>query len=297
MLIARQAHVGSETWESVARCRGMLIISQPCAPVRFVPGSASCMSTGGVCTSQLTSHLASSGLHAKSEFIDEVLHKCRIEPCCCRLAECSVPVGRLSTQARSVAMSWCNWCGEEGKGVIPLSKFEEGHIKCFVLQNVFEVLNWGRCRPTAVHVPVRLPIESWPHGHQQLLAVPSIILPFDRNVTHRFKTMTQPVTLDIHLLQRGRLQQAQLLQRLQAYACMLRVLLKDKINHIAMLCIAYMPQTALGCRELKCPSGTWNVNWLVELPKHVRPEISSQVHQLMEILIQVRKQVSCCVPP
>jgi hypothetical protein len=41
------------------------------------------------------------------------------------------------------------------------------------------------------------------------------------------------------------------------------------------------------CRELKCPKGMWTVNWLAELKKHVRPEIASQVKQLMEILIQV----------
>jgi hypothetical protein len=47
------------------------------------------------------------------------------------------------------------------------------------------------------------------------------------------------------------------------------------------------------CRELKCPSGSWNVNWLVELDKHVRPEIAGQVHKLMELLIQVR--IAICV--
>ena len=42
-------------------------------------------------------------------------------------------------------MSWCNWCGEENDGVKPMCKGMEGHVKCFVVQNVFEVLNRGRC--------------------------------------------------------------------------------------------------------------------------------------------------------
>jgi hypothetical protein len=48
------------------------------------------------------------------------------------------------------------------------------------------------------------------------------------------------------------------------------------------------------CRELQCPSGTWSVNWLTELDKHVRPEIAVQVRQLMDILIQLRDPTKHC---
>lgn len=41
-------------------------------------------------------------------------------------------------------MSWCQYCGENGKGIVPLAHGIAGHIRCFVMHNVFEVLNHGR---------------------------------------------------------------------------------------------------------------------------------------------------------
>lgn len=79
-------------------------------------------------------------------------------------------------------MSWCAYCGEEGHGVIPLAKNIEGHVKCFVLQNVFEVLNRGKCVlvlsywaglcPIGVHAPVHilnsLAVAQLPTGPKSL---------------------------------------------------------------------------------------------------------------------------------
>jgi proline dehydrogenase len=48
------------------------------------------------------------------------------------------------------------------------------------------------------------------------------------------------------------------------------------------------PTLQTSCREEPCPVGRWNVNWLTELDKHVKPEIAAQVKQLMELLIQVK---------
>lgn len=45
--------------------------------------------------------------------------------------------------------------------------------------------------------------------------------------------------------------------------------------------------TLLALREFKCPVGQWSINWMNELQKHVRPEISGQVRELMDLLLRV----------
>lgn len=63
-------------------------------------------------------------------------------------------------------MNYCYACGRDEHGVIPLCKGVNGHVRCFVIRNVFQVLNHGKCGPLAPRVASKRPSAACTRQHK-----------------------------------------------------------------------------------------------------------------------------------